>query len=546
MEDLDSVFDDIVSLPELGLDNLSWLQASPQPRGTTSFEDAGGASCCSDQPNESYTRSSKSESILDGSSKTGHPNTSGISSSSSSSSSDSSSSFYNGCNSSNSNNIVLNGCFGNVFSTSEIDSQQLPVSVLASELPRRNRNKSCAKASVTPLQSLSKPNSSTASYLNKRNAEACRRNRLKRRAEEEFLRNRNEELQQNRALYMQRIADLQNQVDVLCMGADTIDLRKENEFLKAEIVQQKAYLDGMVKAIRRHPSILPEERARLLRSCLENSVAYVVGLAHLSTSWRHIYSAQFEKFSMNSHYDTLPRNVSLGEVRRINIRSEFVNVPVSASKFHEIMISMWNDRNRASRLSAALKRTSHWDWRVDPLSSPELDESISNMPPDEKVCISRCLEIQEGTYEHKTTMSAYSTKKDLIPRAIFRQDGDGDKADGCTATSHLADQHVSAYIHAMTNCDAELEQAQIPTGIKGHFKFTSGHVAIPDQNDPNTCHVVAIVSIPVGEFQTVRSPYDMITEEGTLTESYARLYHAQVEYFLEEVSGLCEATAVEF
>lgn len=501
--------------PDLGFEDLTWLRAAPQARSEPRV--SVGRSCIRIQADDDYDEDHMYEqnkvkgAAFSGNREYGSFPTFRVDA------------HMRG------NEVTFNGRFGDVFVSAQ------------GEVPRYRPTTLAERAEAVQRKRLEVTQTPEPMGVNIRNAEACRKNRLKRKADEENLRKRNEELEENRGFFLERIAELQYQVDALQM-AGSIDLRKENELLRIEISKHKAYLDDMVKAVKRHPKILLEERARLLKTCLDNSVAHVVGLAHRSTSWRHLHTTRRGEFSMRTHYDVYPKNVPFGEIKRINIRSELLNVPAPAGVFHKFVRTMWQDKERIRKFKEAMSSLNDVDWEIDEFRSPELDETLSCFPPEDQVQLALCTEMENNNVRLKTTMSACTAHQNLVPQALFGNDDSDPERE--RTLSDMPDVAIPVHIYTVTNCDEELVQAKIITGHTSseRFKVTNGHVVLPNEKDPNSCHVVAVSSIPIGHFLPLRTPHDMMTDDGVLTEKYINMLNAQLEFLAEEATAFCEAT----
>lgn len=512
MEDFDSL-DDYLLQPEMGFDELSWLRASPHGRGEPPSIESSMLGLI-----ESFAETTKPRTLNEFGDLSNSETTEG---------------FVEQKLGTSQSKLGPEGSFGDILASSQM--------VLGS---RRSTHSSTQGSSSSQKSSNFQADNSNEGALisvNKRNAEACRRNRLKRKADEENLRKRNEELEGNRGFFLERIAELQFQVDALRM-AGSIDLRKENEFLRKEIALHKSYLDDMVKAVKKHPKILLEERARLIKTFLNDSVAHVVGLAYSSAGWQYLHTTRHGIFSMRMHYDVLPKNVPLSEVKRINIRCELLNAPAGAKAFHNFVSSLWHDQGRMRRYKEALQVMSEADWNIDTTNmSSELKEALSALPTEDNVRIATCTEYENNRIQLQTTMSACSAKQNLVPRALFAKDDKDAERD--LVIDSMTSEAKPAFIHAITNCDQELAEAKVPTPYIAPFKFTNGHVIVPHDTDPNSCHVVAVSTVPIGTFPTLRTPADMFTKDGLLTDMYIESFSAQLEFFMEEVTAFCEAHA---
>jgi len=381
--------------------------------------------------------------------------------------------------------------------------------------------------------------SCTTLAASKRNADACRRNRLKRKADEDNLRKRNEELEQNRGFFLHRIAELRFQVDVLRM-AGSVDLRRENDLLRAEIRRHKAYLKDVVQVVKKHPRILLEEKARLLQSCLDDCMSQVIGLTYHSRQWARLHTIRRGNLSMNIYYDMLPKNVPLSEVKRINLRYEVLNAPASAKTFHHVL-RMFDDNNtQNNRLKEIAEAEVCSRWQVNQLVSPELEETLAVLSPEGNVQISTYSEHQDDKARIQTTVIACSLeeRKKLVPQALFEKHEEDIVR--CNIIERMSSEVVPVYMHGMTNCDKELAQARIPFQTSAEVNFTKGHIIVPHPDDPNACHVIAVSTIPIGNFPKLLSPSDFITEDGRLADAYARLSAQQFDFFVEEMASYNE------
>ncbi|GBG24172.1 Hypothetical Protein FCC1311_003902 [Hondaea fermentalgiana] len=114
-------------------------------------------------------------------------------------------------------------------------------------------------------------------------AASSRATRAKRKREREELHKRNQILEQEREIYLTRIAQLQTEVQAF-RDSGVVNLQKENELLRVEIRKHKAFLRTIVDATRAAPKLTAEEQYRLIHSGTASAVGQVVGLVFTSAA----------------------------------------------------------------------------------------------------------------------------------------------------------------------------------------------------------------------------------------------------------------------
>lgn len=383
-----------------------------------------------------------------------------------------------------------------------------------------------------------------------RNAEACRRTRRKRKAHEENLRLRNAELEASREHFLKRIADLQFQVNSLRMTG-TIDLRKENELLRAEIRKHKVYISNVIDAVQKEPQVKLEERARLLKRVVDGAICQCIGMAHTSINWREMYSLRLDDgMEVRFLFETLPKDVPLAEAKRITLRCEAYAIPAEPQGLNAILSNLWADEKRKERFSQIITPPEGILRRFLTFVCPELDQAKEFLG-DERLGVYTFEEAKAGDSPTRVVMSCCTATRDLVPDAILtlgkeRNSSGADSSFGeLTASAAAAAASgakgnagvVPCCVFAATTCGDELKRAHIEVGPDASLdaKIFNGHVVVPSSDDPNQCHLVLILSTPIGDFPGLTALGHIVDEDGLASENFKQYFAAHLNFFLDEL-----------
>ncbi|GBG24171.1 Hypothetical Protein FCC1311_003892 [Hondaea fermentalgiana] len=157
-------------------------------------------------------------------------------------------------------------------------------------------------------------------------AASSRATRAKRKCEREELQRRNMILEQEREMYLGRIAQLQTEVQAFRdLGA--VNLQRENELLRVEIRKHRAFLKKLKETTTEAPNLTAEEQFRLIHSGSASVVGQVVGLVFTSVadkSWNwhtmKVPAHDGSAVECNVGLQALPLNCEARDSKRGNYR----------------------------------------------------------------------------------------------------------------------------------------------------------------------------------------------------------------------------------
>lgn len=364
--------------------------------------------------------------------------------------------------------------------------------------------------------------------VNRRNAEACRRQRQKRKANEDNLRRQHRELEASRELFLKRIAELQFEVDTLCM-ADSIDLRKENELLRMEIAKHKEFIQELLDTVHRQPSVLMEEQVRVLKGVADRAVSQVVGMVHTSANWRKVHVIRHESMlEMHIYCELLPRKVPINEVKRINMRCEVLFAPASSQTLHRVLASEWASGEIMQSFCAPWLVPPGPAWAVSSLNSRQVNHAMMALAKD-KLRVYSWEEQTHGQITFKASLASCTAARELVPSAFMVQHDEHERRD--QALAFVDEGLVRCRVHAAMTCDEALAKADIKTLSSSKSKCIYGYTIVPTTTNPASSHIITVSSLPVGEFSKLRKTSDMFSEDGSLTETFVRVFQTQLDFF---------------
>lgn len=413
-------------------------------------------------------------------------------------------------------------------------------------------------------QEMNKVKREITKTVNSRNAEACRKQREKRKEAENELRKANQELEESRELYLRRIADLQFEVDVLSLGCP-MDLVQQNKLLRKEIRIYKAVLGDIKNAVVDHPGILVEESVRCCKGIIESSQTQVLGMACTSRTWPHLCTiSSLNGMPMRISAELLPKHVAHNEVQRVNLRYEVLNVQAEASDLHVLLQKYWLNEVLAHTIDST-RGASHVQngdkipnrekppqtnearkmpitWRYEELDADAiLGREVRSVLVTDNL---RLFEIQEhhrGVANGNSPIMTSSKKLRFQPDVLSCQSTNSfANARKTHEPAQILSSEESSFIYSSMSCAAELKKINIPMKNTLVSKFIHGHITIPApslKGSPRS-HFVAVFSLPAGEFAIMRSLRDMINPDGSVTEPYKHIFHAHLDFVANQVPRL--------
>mmetsp|Transcript_6594 Transcript_6594/g.7548 ORF Transcript_6594/g.7548 Transcript_6594/m.7548 type:complete len:542 (-) Transcript_6594:2232-3857(-) len=181
-------------------------------------------------------------------------------------------------------------------------------------------------------------------------AAASRATRAKRKRELEELKQKNKRLELEREAFLNTIAELQMNVQAL-RETGSIDLRMENDLLRAELNEHKKFISQFKSVADGLPTTKNGKRVLMLQGA-DTAVSQVLGLISTSMvdpSWRHGRIASYPQMRMR--YQRLPHGSTCKSAKRLTFRIDLPFIPVSAEELAEIMWSVWVESDLAMRVN---------------------------------------------------------------------------------------------------------------------------------------------------------------------------------------------------
>jgi len=164
------------------------------------------------------------------------------------------------------------------------------------------------------------------------NSDYCRRYREKKKQMQDQLKWRHEELTTERDIYLRRIAELQAQVEAL-RHEGSVDLEKENELLRAEVLKHRQFLQSLIDTLKNLPDTKEDEKIRLLQNGIDSMIGQSLGMAHTSLTWKDLKPLIIDQdHVIQGKFQYLPLGCQSKDAKRVNIRNTEVFRNVSPAK----------------------------------------------------------------------------------------------------------------------------------------------------------------------------------------------------------------------
>lgn len=358
---------------------------------------------------------------------------------------------------------------------------------------------------------------------------------LKRSAHEASLRQRNEELELSRELYLRRIAELQLEVNAL-RSQGMVDLRKENKLLRIEIFKHKTFLSRMLELSQNMPYPQHGDNILHLQEIVDSAISQISSLAHLSTKWSKLHTVQGGDdlaLDMQVYVDSYPKNVEIGSIRRINLRNEIIGVPLTAENLHKCMATFWTNEEKLRQVHATAVSDGQVTYHKLHLDIPGLSEAMESLQSS-KIKVASFEEQERGEINLKFTTTACETKREFAPRILLGHCS-GEVSNEIRALDGNLLQ--SCYVFASTTCDQEFSEVGLQTSHTLKSKFLSGHIIFPSTNDPQSSHMLMFFSVPIGGFSFLSSPHDCFEKDGSFTPLFEQSFAAQLSIISLEIQN---------
>eukprot|EP00924_Labyrinthula_sp_SR-Ha-C_P000972 snap_masked-scaffold_7-processed-gene-9.11-mRNA-1 protein AED:1.00 eAED:1.00 QI:0/-1/0/0/-1/1/1/0/669 len=186
----------------------------------------------------------------------------------------------------------------------------------------------------------------------KKVAEASRATRAKRKREMEDLKQRNKRLEVERETFLTTIQELQVKIQSLRQSGG-IDLRLENDLLKAELAEHKRFINDFKNIATQSPTKNSAKKVLIVQSS-DTAVSQVLGLVASSMvdpSWVYGVCRAFPLVQLR--FQRLPFGTSAVTAKRTTIRADFPFIPVKRDILAEYSWRKWNDPQFTIRMMNA-------------------------------------------------------------------------------------------------------------------------------------------------------------------------------------------------
>uniref|UniRef100_A0A7S3PPU3 BZIP domain-containing protein n=1 Tax=Aplanochytrium stocchinoi TaxID=215587 RepID=A0A7S3PPU3_9STRA len=186
-------------------------------------------------------------------------------------------------------------------------------------------------------------------------AAASRATRAKKKRQLEDLRDQHIKLKQEREEFLSKIAELQMNVQSL-RNAGSTDLRMENDLLRAELKEHKAFIAQLKRVADGLPTTNISKRVLMLRGA-NSAVSQVLGLLSTSMvdpSWTAGNILKYPQIKMK--YQRLPHGSTSKTARRVTFRLDIPFAPIPAEGIAEVIWNTWEKADLAERLNKHLHK----------------------------------------------------------------------------------------------------------------------------------------------------------------------------------------------
>lgn len=211
-------------------------------------------------------------------------------------------------------------------------------------------------------------------------AAASRATRAKRKKELEDLKKKNEDLEREKEQYLDKIAELQMQVQTK-RDSGAVDLSMENELLRAELNEHKNFISMFKSVADGVPTTASAKRVICMQGA-DTAVAQILGLLSTSLvdpSWKQ---GQIRNYpGIRLMYQRLPHGSKAEQAKRITLRVDVPLIPREADGLMKSFWKTWCDADLSERLShhfgEVSKEIKEIDTGLDDLDqSPDQDIKV--------------------------------------------------------------------------------------------------------------------------------------------------------------------------
>lgn len=249
-------------------------------------------------------------------------------------------------------------------------------------------------------------------------AAASRATRAKRKRELEELKTKNKRLEKQRADYLGTISELQTKVQAL-RETGSIDIRMENDLLKAELTEHKRFLGHFRNIAQGLPTTDSAKRVMLVQTA-DSAVSQVFGLLSTSMvdpSWKHGGLKQVLKTTKaNVRFQRVfGGKDSSSNPKRVSVRIDIPQLQQSASNLAEMIWSKWTETGSREGFSCFYKTKASMTTVSSGIYLGEdfniSDEFKKSTSKTEKTTVNRTnIKKEEFSIETVATLSTTKTK----------------------------------------------------------------------------------------------------------------------------------------
>mmetsp|Transcript_44300 Transcript_44300/g.70821 ORF Transcript_44300/g.70821 Transcript_44300/m.70821 type:complete len:488 (-) Transcript_44300:1865-3328(-) len=373
-------------------------------------------------------------------------------------------------------------------------------------------------------------------------AAACRKFRAKRKQMVEELREKNAVLEQDREVYLVRIAELQTEAQAL-RDCGNISIIKENDLLRAEIRKHKVFIRGLVDAVGNIPSVTDEEKLRILRRGVDSGIGQITGIAYTSAvdpSWKQANPVVVDGQTIKLRYQYLPLGVSVHEAKRLNVRVDFTE---RSESLEELFYKLWNFMNDDDLLRHVMSK--HFPKFLEGVefACKEIFPNLSHDWQKEKI---KVLHYQEKFENESPVDAVYAVthrRQDIYP-SFIPKDIQAHEELGLPGDDEVKrlGAPIPGLIISSNSCSAVGSQnIEFEPRKEGVRRITApmieGAVLVPKKNAG--CHWTYVCSFPLDPKDMVGISLDtgpVIDEDGDLSEEGLAMLQA-IMCFMENTEG---------
>mmetsp|Transcript_10888 Transcript_10888/g.17831 ORF Transcript_10888/g.17831 Transcript_10888/m.17831 type:complete len:455 (-) Transcript_10888:1047-2411(-) len=285
-------------------------------------------------------------------------------------------------------------------------------------------------------------------------AAASRATRQKRKRERETLEARNKYLETSRDRYLEEIAQLQTELQMV-NDTGSASLAEENEILQHEVKKLKTFVQSLVHTAGKAPETKTEEHYRILKNIVNSSMSQVAGFyfrSRVDPSWEYC-GFNLEAMFLPMRVQRLPLGAPPHQIKRVNV---LIEMPDRKENLFELKEKLWGI------------------W-TSPATCAAL---VTNMPSDKKVSIN----VSELPINFKG-VAPQPQRDDLRVMLVEENSSDPDYVpNNCVCTASWRYSKVVAESNARNETEGQF-------GVYGMETISFGDKAL-SPNDPNSAIIM--------------------------------------------------------